>query len=173
MANTRRMLSGAAKDAALKRMLAAEPGLDDATRERLMARLQDAISLIGLRQPVRQPTRSSETAKQPPPVTAATWTREPHPAADAPPEHADSREAEAAREPFDPYSPNVIVVFRTRGREAVLAELEPIDDIECLRLLAREQQLGIASDLADPGDIRQAIVAAAERRVANRRAAAS
>lgn len=75
--------------------------------------------------------------------------------------------------PFDPYSPNVIVVIRTRGRDAVLAELHDIEDIECLRLLAREQQLGIAPDLDSPGDIRLAIVAAAERRIANRRAAAS
>jgi hypothetical protein len=67
----------------------------------------------------------------------------------------------------------VIVVFRTLGRDAALAELHAIEDVECLRLLAREQRLGIASDLANAADIRHAIVAAAERRVANRRAAAS
>jgi len=168
MANTKRVLSGAAKDAALKRMLAAEPGLDDVTRNRLMARLRDSISLIGLRHLVRQPALCSDAAELSQPVTAAAWAREEHPAA-----HAEPCEPEATPPPFDPYSPNVIVVFRTGGRDAVLAELEPIGDIDCLRLLAREQQLGIASDLADPGDIRQAIVAAAERRVANRRAAAS
>ena len=45
--------------------------------------------------------------------------------------------------------------------------------MDCLRQLAREQQLGISADLAEASDIRLAIVAAAERRIANRRAAAS
>jgi hypothetical protein len=55
----------------------------------------------------------------------------------------------------------------------VLEELTSIDDVASLRLLAREQQLGIANDLDEAADIRLAIVAAAERRIANRRAAAS
>lgn len=165
MARTKRVLSGAAKDAFLKRLLAAESGLDDAARNRLTKHLQDAIALLAVRidpprakaMPVALPSR---------PFAEDTST-----AATAAPCEADRRVA--ANEPFDPFSPNVIVVFRTRGRDALLAELQPIDDVESLRLLAREQQLGIAADLADPCDIRQAIVAAAERRIANRRAAAS
>jgi len=164
MARTRRLLSGAAKDAFLKRMLDAEPGLDDETRERLTRTLQSSIALVARRHgelPIQAPEEANTVLEE-----------------DSPSEAAEHDLAEAATvapdvEPFDPYSPNVIVVFRTRGRDAALAELHTIEDVECLRLLAREQQLGIASDLADAADIRQAIVAAAERRIANRRAAAS
>ena len=74
---------------------------------------------------------------------------------------------------FDPFSPNVVVVVRKDGREAALTSLAAIERPEQLKRLAREQQLGIDPALADSADIRAAIVAAAERRIANRRAAAS
>ncbi len=169
MARTKRVLAGAAKDAFLRRMLASETGLDEETRARLMHRLQDAVALLAIR---HQPYRDAEPAAP----EAAPAAETPAAVAELPPEPAAScttTAPAASAEPFDPYSPNVIVVFRTRGRDAVLAELQPIDDVDSLRLLAREQQLGIAADLADACDIRHAIVAAAERRIANRRAAAS
>ncbi|MGE0769761.1 MAG: hypothetical protein AB7L90_25260 [Hyphomicrobiaceae bacterium] len=171
MARPRRLLSGAAKDAYLKRLLASEPGLDEAARERLTRTLQSGIALIARRHD-EAPARSWEDALAN--RAEATSAQSDSPATDADgAASAPAEPAEAPTEPFDPYSPNVIVVFRTRGRDAALAELHSIEDVECLRLLAREQQLGIASDLADPAAIRNAIVAAAERRVANRRAAAS
>lgn len=74
---------------------------------------------------------------------------------------------------FDPYSPNVIVVVRTAGRERALAALSQIERVEHLRMLAREQQLSIEAGIESAADIRAAIVSAAERRIANRRAAAS
>ena len=84
-----------------------------------------------------------------------------------------AEDAAAADDAFDPYTPNVIVVIRTKGREAALAALQRIAAPANLRLLAREQQLGIEAELSAADEIRQAIVAAAERRIANRRAAAS
>lgn len=154
----------------MKQLLAAEPDLDDATRARLTEVLQSSISLIS--------TRYEAERALPPPEQADTDEM-----AELAAEYSSEAEevvlesvaiaAEEEAEPFDPYSPNVIVVFRTRGRDAALEELHSIDDIERLRLLAREQQLGISSDLVDPTSIRQAIVAAAERRITNRRAAAS
>lgn len=158
MAKGTRALSGAAKDAYLKRAVGAEPGIDAEARERLTRRLQSDISLVSLR---KSGSPAEEAAA--PERTLATAACE-IPA-------LDGEKAVASR--FDPYSPNVVVVIRTRGREAVLAELTGIDDVECLRLLAREQQLGIAPGLESASDIRLAIVAAAERRIANRRAAAS
>ncbi len=166
MARNRRFLNGAAKDAFLLRVLASEPSLDAEARERLALALQEAIAMIG----TRAPTRLQETCTASKDATAEASVEETGEAAVA---AAPPPEAEPPAQPFDPYSPNVIVVFRTRGRDAVLQELHSIEDVDCLRLLAREQQLGIAADLADPTAIRQAIVAAAERRVANRRAAAS
>ena len=74
---------------------------------------------------------------------------------------------------FDPFTPNVVVVLRREGRAKALAALDGIREVEHLKRLAREQQLGIDPEIAAPEDIRLAIVTAAERRVANRRAAAS
>lgn len=84
-------------------------------------------------------------------------------------------EASAPDEPpgFDPFTPNVVVIVRTRGAAAAAAALQAIASPDDLRLLAREQRLSIGDDVADPPALRAAIVAAAERRIANRRAAAS
>src|SRR5436189_3563629 len=75
--------------------------------------------------------------------------------------------------PFDPFSPNVIVVVRKSGRDAALAALGSIDSVDQLRLLAREQRLAVPADLSSVVELRTAIVAAAERRITNRIAAAS
>ena len=164
MAKPRRFLNGAAKDAFLKRLLASEPGLDNETRDRLTQVLQSSIASVARRHDLPIASAVNE---------AVSVAMEPahEPVAHQVPEASTSSPSEG--DAFDPYSPNVIVVFRTRGRDAALEELHSIEDVESLRLLAREQQLGIASDLADAPTIRQAIVAAAERRIANRRAAAS
>lgn len=193
MAKSTRALSGAAKDAYLRRALATERGLDDEARVRLTLRLQEEIALVSLKQRPRNPANRSKAASpQAETPFAATRAQAPVPdgaaATEADCEGAAEVMETATSQPstvdhaspgspgpvaFDPFSPNVIVVIRTRGREAVLEELHSIDDVDCLRLLAREQQLGIAGDLVSASDIRLAIVAAAERRIANRRAAAS
>ncbi len=162
MARSSRALSGKAKDVFLARAINAETDIDAASRTRLTQRLQRAISLVALS------ARGLRGAAGETEVTGAA--AQPAPAA----ELAGSAAAEPAAA-FDPYSPNVIVVIRTRGREAVLEALEAIDDVDCLRLLAKEQQLWIGSDLGDASasDLRLAIVGAAERRISNRRAAAS
>ncbi len=118
----------------------------------LELKVEDRDRLVGkLREDIAQlrlRTHASINPKTPPP-----------PAAPAP--------------PFDPFSPNVIVVVRTSGRDAALAALGGIDSIDNLRLLAREQRLTVSADLSSVEELRVAIVTAAERRVANRIAAAS
>ena len=59
------------------------------------------------------------------------------------------------------------------GRDAALAALAGIDSADQLRLLAREQWLAVPADVASAQELRAAIVTAAERRIANRIAAAS
>ena len=76
------------------------------------------------------------------------------------------------RAPFDPFSPNLVVVVRLGGRDAALAALAAIESPDDLRLLAREQQLSVEDEAVTADELRRAIVAAAERRIANRRAAA-
>lgn len=175
MAKSSRTLTGAAKNLYFERVLEAEAEMNDAARERLLARLAADVALVSLK-----------AARSRKPATANKKTGF---GADCSDQVKASRTAEVigsdsvgpatgiadamAISVFDPYSPNVIVVIRTQGREAVLAELDGIADVDCLLLLAREQQLGIEPGLSCADDIRLAIVAAAERRIANRRAAAS
>ncbi|MBS0241138.1 MAG: hypothetical protein JSS20_03100 [Proteobacteria bacterium] len=149
---SRRALSGGAKDAYLARVVAAEPDIAPDVAERLAATLQNEIALVSLKRPAR---------------IAANPSSEPEAAV------AEAVEVVAQPVEFDPYSLNVIVLFRTLGREALLAELSAIEDVANLRLLAREQQLGLAHEIDDAVEIRLAIIEAAERRIANRRAAAS
>lgn len=150
-----RLLSGAAKDAFLMRVVREEADVSLESRERIGRRLQDEISQLGLR---RADVSVAAGA-------ASDRAVKPHRKPPAEPSLPPSE--------FDPYSPNVIVVVRTRGAADALAALEAIGSVANLRVLAREQQLGIDSTLKSAADIRRAIVAAAERRIANRRAAAS
>jgi hypothetical protein len=48
-----------------------------------------------------------------------------------------------------------------------------IESLDDLRLLAREQRLAVGAGLSSAAELRAAIVTAAERRIANRMAAAS
>jgi hypothetical protein len=146
MVKSTRPLTGVAKDAWLKRQLAEGGSADDVTR-----RLQSEIVSL----------RPREVA------SAASQSR----SAGAP--ARDGEEAAQAAPGFDPFTPNVVVIVRTRGREAAVAALSAIASADELRLLAREQRLSVDDAPAAVADLRLAIVTAAERRIANRRAAAS
>lgn len=153
-------LSGASQDAYFRRVLKAYPNLSADERDRLVRRLRQEIAQLRLRRSFREAeTAVATTPTAPEPVKA--------PAAPAAPEPAKTSA------PFDPFSPNVIVVVRTSGRDAALAALTSIDSPDNLRLLAREQRLAVAGDVASAAELRLAIVTAAERRIANRMAAAS
>jgi hypothetical protein len=161
-----RALSGASQDAYFRRVFKAHPNLSADERERLVRRLRQEVAQLRLRRSARDETEAPAAeapAPEPParlePIKASTV-----PAAEVPAQ---------ASAPFDPFSPNIIVVVRTSGRDAALAALTSIDSPDHLRLLAREQRLAVAGDPTSATDLRTAIVAAAERRIANRMAAAS
>jgi len=153
-------LSGAAQDAYFRRALKTHSKLTAEQREQLVRSLKREIAQLRLRLEPLPPGALSP----PPAAAAAMHTRE---------------EASAGAQPavtsasFDPFSPNVVVILRTSGRAAALAALAAIDREEHLRLLAREQRLNVGPDVASLRELRAAIVSAAERRVANRVAAAS
>ncbi len=147
MAKSVNSLTGAVKDAYLRQVVVSESDLGTAATERLAERLQAEISRV--------------------------WVRTSAPAMADPQQETSESEASSSAADFDPYTPNVIVVVRTAGRDRALAALGQIAAAENLRVLAKHQQLGIDPDLATPDEIRSAIIAAAERRIANRRAAAS
>jgi hypothetical protein len=151
-------LSGASQDAYFRRVLKAHPNLSAAERDRIVRQLREEVAQLRLR--VKVP--GDIAASPDPPSTAAA-----QPAAAVPQPAAGS-----AGLPFDPYSPNVVVVVRKSGREAAVAALAAIDSIENLRFLAREQRLNVDADVLSVAKMRTAIVMAAERRIANRVAAA-
>ena len=149
MGKKTKALSGASQDAYFRRILKAHPNLPAEDRDLLVGRLRQEIAQLRLR------THACADMQGPPPPAPTT----PSSAPGAP--------------PFDPFSPNVIVVVRKSGRDVALAALEAIDSLDDLRLLAREQRLAVPADLSSAAELRAAIVTAAERRIANRMAAAS
>lgn len=156
-----RTLSGAAQAAYLRRLLEAHGNVPAAAREELLGALAREIAQLRVRSPaadalVRRP-RSSPTKRRAA-ATGAQATRPPVP--------------EPIGRDFDPFSPNVVLIVRQSGRGAALAALAAIDGIDKLRLLAHEQRLSINAEPSSPAELRAAIVAAAERRIANRMAAA-
>ena len=148
MAKKTKALSGASQDAYFRRVFKANPNLPAEDRERLVGRLRQDLAQVRLRTHARANV-------------------------EAPPPQASSAMPAATASPFDPYSPNVIVVVRKSGCEAALAALAAIDSADDLRLLAREQRLALPADVRSAQELRAAIVTAAERRIANRMAAVS
>jgi len=144
MGKKTKALSGASQDAYFRRVLKTQLELKVEDRDRLVSKLREDIAQLRLR-------KHGSADSKPLPKAAATAALPP---------------------PFDPFSPNVVVVVRTSGRDAALAALGRIDNAEHLRLLAREQRLTVSSDSSSVEDLRAAIVTAAERRIANRFAAA-
>lgn len=87
---------------------------------------------------------------------------------------------EAAAEPatphvplFDPFAFSVVALLKRSGPDGLLARLGDIGRVEDLRALADAQHLAVADDVASAEGLRQAIVAAAQRRISDRHAAAS
>lgn len=74
---------------------------------------------------------------------------------------------------FDPFAFSVVVTLSRRGRDALLRKLEDIQSALDLRQLADAQHLGVDQAITESESLRDAIVQGAERRIAERRAAAS
>jgi hypothetical protein len=77
------------------------------------------------------------------------------------------------KEPFNPYRFSAIVVLAKSGSDGLLNRLREIKSAKDLRTFAEAQHVPIPAKLRRIEDIRKAIVAAAEQRLADRKAAAS
>lgn len=160
MSRKTKVLSGASQDAYFRRVLMTFADLPEATRESLLARLRQDVAHLRVRAGTSADAVSTAPSTEIETLSAA-----------APAEAVDTHAAPAIH--FDPFALNVIVTLRQQGRDAALEALNAIADAEHLRLLAREQRLSIDDALASSAELSAAIVNAAERRLANRRAAAS
>ncbi|RTL66661.1 MAG: hypothetical protein EKK41_18275 [Hyphomicrobiales bacterium] len=174
MTRKTKALSGASQDAYFRRVLKTYPDLPEDARERIVRQLRSEIAQLRIRTTARESALAAHEDAQREPAAVA---KEPAPAAgpalEAFTASAPSAPIELPRAaPFDPFAINVIVVLRTEGKDAALEALNAVADADNLRLLAREQRLSVDEDLVTPEALSAAIVAAAERRIANRRAAA-
>ena len=170
MTKRTRALSGASQDAYFRRLLRSHSSLTPDERDKIVQLLRREIAQLRLRRQQREgDAEASKEAPTEPAQVVATPVARP---ADVEPAPIAAR-AEPAVARFDPFSINVVVLLRTGGRERLLGALGSIDSADNLRLLAREQRLSVGADATSPAELRAAIVQAAERRVANRIAAAS
>ena len=171
MTKRTRALSGASQDAYFRRLFRSHSSLTPDERDKIVQLLRREIAQLRLRRQQREGDAEASKEAIPAKPAPVVETSPAHPA-DVQPAPTAPR-AESAVTPFDPFSINVVVLLRTGGRERLLGALESIDSADHLRLLAREQRLSVGADLTSPAELRGAIVQAAERRVANRIAAAS
>lgn len=74
---------------------------------------------------------------------------------------------------FDPYAFSAMVVLAKQGRDGLAKRLAEIRSADHLRKLAEAQHLGIDKQVTKLDELRKAILAATEQRLADRRAAAS
>lgn len=80
---------------------------------------------------------------------------------------------ESAVQTFDPFAFSAVVALSRRGKDGLLRQLEEIQSAIDLRQLADAQHLGVDPAVTDAEELRHAIILGAERRIAERRAAAS
>ena len=74
---------------------------------------------------------------------------------------------------FDPYAFSAMVVLAKTGKDGLMKRLLEIRSAENLKAFAEAQHLGIDRTLSKADELRKAIAAATEQRLADRRAAAS
>ncbi len=179
MTRKTKALSGASQDAYFRRVLKTYPALSDEARERIVRRLRREIAHVRVRTDlaVEERGEAGESAGAADAVRASAAAVVPAIPVVAAPEGSATPSSTAPQEvhpeaPFDPFALNVIVMLRTEGKEATLSALSSIGDADNLKLLAREQRLSIDETLEAAEMLSAAIISAAERRMANRRAAA-
>lgn len=98
----------------------------------------------------------------------------PEPEADAP--KAKDKGTPAAKQAaakFDPYAFSLMVVLAKTGKAGLAKRLAEIKSADQLKALAEAQHLAVSASLKKPEELRKAIIAATEQRLADRKAAAS
>lgn len=126
-----------------------ETSLDEATAERLANALTKAVN--------RMLVWEMPEAAQPAAVAEKTEVAKRH----------------ARAENFNPYLFSAIVVLAKQGRDGLIKRLQDIKSAEHLRAFAEAQHVPVDGKIRKLDDIRKAIVAAVEQRLADRKAAAS
>lgn len=85
----------------------------------------------------------------------------------------EAQERHDRAENFNPYLFSALVALAKHGRDGLMLRLKDIKSAEHLRAFAEAQHVPVDASLKRTDDIRKAIVAGVERRLADRKAAAS
>ncbi len=157
MAKNTRPLSGAAQRKYFRDLLRSDAGVAADAVDRLTEICSTEIASIRVRLPlaVRKPAKAG--------VATAVAAAKPVAVEAAP----------AASGAFDPHGFSLIVTFRKGGKDALIAKLDEVGDVEKLREIAKAQHVSLDAGLTDRGEILAALVEGTERRIAHRQAAAS
>lgn len=129
--------------------------------------------------PAKRPKQKS-SQKQAPPAAPVPQIQAPEiqaPEIQAPEIQASEANASATAEAFDPYAFGLIPIYQREGGAALRTKLDTIASVDHLRKMARAQQIGLPANIrrgeVSPETVRDAIMSAVEKRIADRRAAAS
>lgn len=169
MAKSTRSLSGASKRKYLRELISSEAGVSAEAARNLVAVADKEIT--GLR--VRLPIPERRPARAVAPQAAASTATSPTLQAPPPPVDVAVLAEPAIAEAFDPYAFSLVVVLTKEGRDGLMQRLASIDSAEHLRTLAKAQHVAVDASLSLPEELRLAILAGTEQRIADRRAAAS
>jgi hypothetical protein len=163
MARKTKTMSGSGQTNYFRELFLADPEVGEATAARLAAECEARIAQIRV--------RSAPLAVTQPPPKAAKPAASPAAPAVAVTEAAAAKAAASVA--FDPFAFSVVALYAKKGKLVLEAKLADIHDAGNLRAIADAQHLGIAADVTEAQALRTAIVAGAERRMADRKAAAS
>jgi hypothetical protein len=155
-------------------LLASGPGVSAEAAQRVTAALEKEVVAVKVR-----PAKAAPPANAPLlpfaelPETHASEEQEPDTAPDGGPSAIHDNSTTQSPPPFDPYVFSLVVVLTKEGTEGLLGKLSEVDRADDLKAMAKAQHIALPLGLNTLADIRAAIVAGTERRIADRRAAAS
>lgn len=159
MSNGKQLWPGDQMRAFFRAHVQRETNLDAAAAEKLSQALTKAVN--------RMLVWDIPTVQAAPPPAAVKGKAKPQSAGNAP------TPAPAAAPAFDPYAFSAMVVLAKTGKDGLQKRLADIKSAADLRALADAQHLAVNTALKKPDELRKAIVAATEQRLADRKAAAS
>jgi hypothetical protein len=160
MAKNTRPFSGQMQRKYLRDLLKSDPGVTPDAVERLTEIISTEVASIRVRLPLVIRKKAS------PAVAAAVATAITKVAATEP-------VAKPTGAAFDPHAFSLIVVFRTGGKDALLAKLNEVTDPDQLKAIAKAQHVALDGNPADRTELLSALIAGTEKRIAHRQAAAS
>jgi hypothetical protein len=165
---TTRPLAGPAFKKYVRELVEADTEIAGEAGRRLTDILAREIAEARVRLPL--PVRRKIGPAEP---VAPTATIAQQPVVAPPSVQPDTTAPQPAAPAFDPYAFSAVAVFTRAGRDGLLQRLAGINDTAQLRALAEAQHIAVPKDTLEPDALRHAIVEGAERRIAERRAAAS